>query len=385
MFNRQSTAELREQLLDNPAVAILGARQVGKTTLAKQIVAETPGALYLDLENPQDQARLADPLAYCQANANRLIVLDEVQTQPGLFSVLRGVIDRDPRPGRFILLGSASFKLLRQSQSLAGRMSIVDMSPLLIAEAANTDDALRQLWLRGGFPKAVTARSEATAWTWRDAFVRHFLDADLPALGVNVPSEVLRRFWRMLAHQQGGLFNASQLAASLAVSAPTASRYLEHLVDSLMVNKLEPYFVNVGKRLVKAPKVYVRDSGLLHYLLGIRSQDDLLSHPVAGASWEGFIIEQLQAHKPKGSQLYFYRTTAGAELDAVIDTGAERIGFEIKLSSAPKVSKGFWHACDDVGVSRAYVVAPVANGWPMAAKVEVISPFQIPSVCQINS
>lgn len=380
MFSRIAQTQLHEHLSWSPAVAILGPRQVGKTTLARTLLTEHLHSVYLDLENPQDRARLGEGPLFLQAHAESLVILDEVQNAPEIFSVLRGEIDRVRRPGRFVLLGSASFELLRQSQSLAGRLSIVDMAPLLASEVGSDLDTVQTLWLRGGFPGSFTAPSEASAWAWRDAFIRHLLHTDLPALGLRVDPETLRRFWRMLAHLHGQLFNASAVANSLGVSAPTVTRWLDLMVGALLVRKLEPYHANLGKRLVKSPKVYVRDSGILHSLMGIATRDDLQSHPVMGASWEGFVIDQLCAQLPAGASVSFYRTAAGAELDVVVEAGSRKIGFEVKFSVAPKVTKGFWQSLEDIGVERAYVVAPVADGWPMAQNVDVLSVSQLPQV-----
>lgn len=282
---------------------------------------------------------------------------------------MRGEIDSDHRNGRFLMLGSASFKLLRQLQSLAGRLALVDMAPLLLDEVHREFSDIQTLWLRGGFPPSYTARSNNASWARRDGFMRHFLNTDLPALGINVDPELMRRFWRMVAHLQSQMFNASSIAASLGVSAPTVTRYLDHLTSSLMLRRLEPYHANLGKRLVKSPKIYVRDNGLLHYLLG---------HPSTGASWEGFCIEQICCQLPPGSTVSFYRSVAGAELDLVVQNGSKKIGYEIKFSSAPKVTKGFWLACEDVGVDKAYVVAPVQEGWTLANNVDVVPPLRIP-------
>ena len=380
MFERLAFAEIQQLLSWSPAVALLGARQIGKTTLAKQVAHSFPDAIYLDLETPQARARLLNPELFFQANRQRLIVLDEVQHMPEIFSVLRGEIDHDRRNGRFLILGSASFQLLQQSQSLAGRLTLVDMAPLLLSEVYTDFPSIQNHWLRGGFPNSFSAPSDAASWRWRDSFVRHFLDTDLPALGIQVNPELMRRFWRMTAHLHGQLFNASSIAASLGLSAPTIARYLDHLVQSLMLRKLEPFHANLGKRLVKSPKIYVRDSGLLHYLLGIREVNDLLGNPQTGASWEGFCIEQICNHAPLGSQVSFYRTAAGAELDVVVETGQQRLGFEVKFSSVTKVTKGFWQACDDVNVDAAYVLAPVQETWSMTDTVHVISPVQLPTL-----
>ena len=384
MFKRLAAHRIEQALSWSPAVALLGPRQVGKSTLARAVARQHPDALVLDLERAQSRERLAHPEAFFTANRQRFVVLDEVQYMPELFRELRGEIDADRRPGRFLLLGSASFALLRQSESLAGRLAVVDMAPLLVAEAALRFAQVQSLWLRGGFPDSFSAPAESASRAWRESFIRHLLATDLPALGIKVDPELLRRFWRMAAHLHGQLFNASSIAGSLGVSQPTVARWLDHLTQALLLRRLEPYHANLGKRLVKAPKVYVRDSGLLHSLLGIREVNDLLGHPSTGASWEGFCIEQVCGLLPPDVQVSFYRTAVGAELDLVVERGSRKIGFEIKFSSAPKVAKGFWQACQDVGVAQAYVVAPVEEGWPMksqvACPVEVVGPMGLQAV-----
>lgn len=392
MLKRKLAPQLDNRLRMQPAVAILGPRQVGKTTLAREIATATPDAIFLDLEREADRARLARADLFFPRHRDQLVVLDEVQTLPDLFAKLRPEIDADRRPGRFLLLGSASGALLRQSaESLAGRIAYLELTPFLLEElgpttlansTANlaTDLAARatSLWLRGGFPRSFLAGDEAESLAWRIDFIETFLARDLPQLGITIPAETLRRFWRMCAHLHGQLFNASQLGAALGgIAHTTVGRYLDLLVDALMLRRLPPYLVNVGKRLVKSPKVYLRDSGILHALHGIHSLDDLSGHPVAGQSWEGFVIEQILALLPPLTTAGFYRTAAGAELDLVIEHEGRRIGFEIKLSTAPKVSKGFWNACDDIGVSRAYVVAPVLDAYPLAENVEVVSPMML--------
>ncbi len=378
MFERLAATKIAEHLSWSPAVAILGPRQVGKTTLAQTFASDPKSAMYLDLDSASARARLTNPEAFFAANRHRLVVLDEIQNQPELLQELRGEIDQDRRPGRFLILGSASFKLLKQSQSLAGRLSLVDLSPLLASEAAPRFADLQTLWLRGGFPNSLLAPSDAASWDWRDAFIRHFLNTDLAQLGINVEPELMRRFWRMLAHQHGQLFNASSIAMSLGVAASTTTRYLDHLCNALVVRRLEPHHINIGKRLVKTPKVYVRDSGLLHSLLGIHEVNDLLGHPSTGASWEGLVIEQIAGHLPVGAQLSFYRTAAGAEMDVVVELGQKRMGFEVKFSSAPKVSKGFWQAKADLQLTHTHVVAPVQEGWPLQDDVSVIPVSEIP-------
>jgi len=385
MLNRKLLSLLIRRLQQQPAVTLLGPRQVGKTTLARELAAQTPGALFLDLEREADRARLERADLFFPRHRDQLVVLDEVQALPGLFAKLRPEIDAARHPGRFLLLGSASGPLLRQSaESLAGRVAYLELTPFLLDEMVATGDATEQaarLWLRGGFPRSFLAADDAESIDWRRDFIETFLARDLPQLGITIPAETLRRFWRMCAHLHGQLFNASQLGAALGgIAHTTVGRHLDLLVDALMLRRLPPYLANVGKRLVKAPKVYVRDSGILHALLGIQTLDDLGGHPIAGMSWEGFIIEQILAAVPPLATFGFYRTAAGAELDLIVELEGQRIGFEIKLSSAPTVTRGFWNACDDLGLTRAYVVAPVLDSYPLAANVEVISPFMLGSV-----
>ena len=375
MIERQLRSLIERRLLQFPAVALLGPRQVGKTTLAKAIAAQHSQAMVLDLERESDRAALQQPELFFSAHRDRLLVLDEVQLTPQLFAALRPEIDADRRAGRFLLLGSASGDLLRQSgESLAGRVSYLELTPLLAAEVPVADLAgLQSLWLRGGFPLSYLAPDEDASYAWRQDFIRTFLQRDLPGMGVRVPAETLRRFWQMLGHLQGQLFNASQLGMSLGgASHTTATRYLDVLVDTMMVRRLQPHLANVGKRLVKSPKVYLRDSGVLHALLGLATVQDLQGHPIAGASWEGFVVEQVAAALPPDAQLGFYRTAAGAELDLVIERGTRKLGVGIKFSSAPKPTKGFWQALQDLQIDRAYVIAPVLRRYPLAEGVEVV-------------
>ena len=375
MTERQLQATIERCLLQTPAVVLLGPRQVGKTTLARAIAAGHPNAMMLDLERESDRAALDQPELFFPAHRDRLLVLDEIQLMPRLFAALRPEIDADRRMGRFLLLGSASADLLRQSgESLAGRVSYLELTPLLAAELPRVDLAgLQSHWLRGGFPLSYLAPDESASYTWRQDFIRTFLQRDLPGMGVRVPAETLRRFWQMLAHLQGQLFNASQLGMSLGgASHTTATRYLEVLVDTMMVRRLQPYLANVGKRLVKSPKVYLRDSGVLHALLGIATVQELQGHPIAGASWEGFVVEQVAAALPHDAQLSFYRTAAGTELDLVIERASRKVGVEIKFASAPKPTKGFWQALQDLQIDRAYVIAPVPRRYPLADRVDVV-------------
>ena len=370
MIRRRAEQRVLRGLSEAPAVALLGPRQVGKTTLARAIADQVPRSVYLDLEDRGHAARLAEPTLYLEQQAERLVILDEIQRMPGLFEVLRGQIDRRRREGRrtnqFLLLGSASQTLLRQSaESLAGRV-IYDELPVLDALEAPADRD--RLWIRGGFPDPFLAESDEAAARWRLSFIRTYLERDIPQFGVRVPAETLRRFWTMLAHRQGGLLNSSRLAASMDVSAPAIKRYVDLLVDLMLVRRLPPYFANVGKRLVKAPKVYIRDSGVLHTLLGLATLDDVLSHPVVGRSWEGFAIENLIAAAPFGTVPWFYRTRAGAEIDLLLQLPDQSLwAIEIKRTAAPRTSRGFELAANDLDAARRLVVYSGAEEFPLSA------------------
>ena len=358
-------------------MVLLGPRQVGKTTLAKRLAEEESPALYLDLESPSDLAKLADPELYLQAKLDQLVILDEIHRTPHLFNVLRGLIDEARRQGRraglYLLLGSASLELLLQSgESLAGRVSFLELGPLNLLEVAAIPGGQEQLWLRGGFPDSFLASGESQSLRWRQDFIRTYLERDIPQFGPRIPSETLRRFWTMLAHQQAAPFNASQLARSLGVDSKTVSRYLDLLVDLLLVRRLPVWRANVGKRLVKRPKAYVRDSGLVHALLGIREMDALLSHPVVGASWEGFVIEQLLLGHDNPLEGYYYRTAGGAEVDLLMHFADGALwAVEIKRSLSPKPTRGFHEACRDLQPERRCVVYPGTESYPLGEEVEV--------------
>jgi predicted AAA+ superfamily ATPase len=377
MILRRALSTVQEALNRQAAVALLGPRQVGKTTLA-HTVAEQTGALYLDLEAREDREKLSDPALFLRAYEDRLVILDEIHRVPELFQALRGLIDQGRRHGRrhgrFLMLGSASVDLLRQSgESLAGRIAYVEMGPLDVLEVGQREAERQALWLRGGFPDSFLARSDGESLMLREDFIRTYLERDVPQFGPRIPAETLERFWTMLAHGQGTLLNASRLAAGLSVKAPTVTRYVDLLADLLLVRRLPPFHANTGKRLVKSPKTYVRDSGILHALLGIKDHNALAGHPVVGASWEGFVIENLLAVAPERTLATFYRTSAGAEVDLVLDLPkGERWAIEIKRGLTAKPEKGFYLACEDLQPARRFVVYSGDIRYPITADVEAI-------------
>lgn len=381
MIARNSQVEIIELLEEFPAVSILGPRQVGKTTLAEEIALSlSPEPIYLDLESPIDQAKLNDPEAYFELHKGKLIILDEIQRVPELFAVLRGVIDRRRRKGfrtaQFLILGSASLDLLKQSsESLAGRIAYKELTGLTALEVNSlSQTSIDMLWLKGGFPDSFLAKTESASFRWRQNFISTYLERDIPQLGTRIPAVTLRRLWTMLAHHQGGQLNTAQLGASLGITIPTVKRYIELLEDLFLVRTILPWSGNVGKRLVKTPKVYIRDSGLTHALLNLTTQDDLLGHPIVGASWEGFVIENIIACLPQGLTFWFYRTSAGAEIDLVIEiNNQERYAIEIKRSLSPTVSKGFYLGCEDIKATKRYVVYPGKESYPSAEGVKTIS------------
>ena len=361
-----------------PVVAIVGSRQAGKTTLAAAIARRRKGhSVRLDLESPRDRAKLVDPEAFLASHARDLVVLDEIQRMPGLFEVLRSVVDADRRPGRFLVLGSASPALLAQtSESLAGRIAYVDLPPISLLEFDPQGGMARRrdrLWVRGGYPKSLLASSDEESLEWRHEFVRTYLERDLPQLGVRVPAEQLRRFWMMLAHWHGQVWNASRIASSLGVTVQTTQRWLDLLVDACLVRRLEPWHANLGKRLVKSPKVYVRDSGVLHALLGVTDRDRLFGHPSAGASFEGFVVEQAVSRLGRLADATYYRTQTGVEMDLILSVpGRCRIGIEVKLSTAPKIGRGTREAVKDTGCDAVYCVFPSGDPFPMGGGVEAL-------------
>lgn len=374
-IERRLREPVRERLEQFPAVALLGPRQVGKTSLALELGRLMP-SVYLDLEATADRAKLADPSLYLSALADRLVILDEVQRMPELFATLRGLIDagrrQGQRSGRFLLLGSASVELIRQaSESLAGRIAYLELAGLTVLELPRHQ--VETLWIRGGFPDSFLAMGDRASALWRENFIRTYLERDIPQLGPRIPAETLRRFWVMLAHHQGGLLNAAELGRSLGVDGKTVARYLDLLVDLLLVRRLQPLHANGVKRLVKSAKVYVRDSGLLHTLLGLNDRDAVYGHPVVGGSWEGFVVETLLSIAPERCAAWFYRTAAGAEMDLVLDLpGGQRWAIEVKRGLAPKLGKGFHQARIDLAPDRTFVVIPAEEGYPLGGGVEAI-------------
>jgi uncharacterized protein len=376
MYNRLLAPILQDELSFSPAVALLGPRQVGKTTLALAVAQSRPH-VYLDLESERDQHKLAQPELYLQSHLDKLVIVDEVHRAPGLFPVLRGLIDQARREGRdagrYLLLGSASLDVLKQSgETLAGRIAYLDLSALNVQEVgAGAQDTL---WLRGGFPASFQAPSDERSLRWRANFIRTYLERDIPQFGPRIAAETLRRFWTMLAHHQGGLLNVAHLARNLGVDAKTAGGYIDLLCDLLLVRRLQPWHANVGKRLVKSPKVYVRDSGLLHALLNIQNTEQLLSHMVVGASWEGHCIENLLSCAPQGVTPYFYRSSGGAEIDLLLALpNSDLWAVEFKRSISPKPERGFYSACEDIKPQRKWVVYPGQEAYPLAHDVQAIS------------
>ena len=377
MIKRALEPAIRTLLSRFPAVVILGPRQVGKTTLALSLAKELgEHALYLDLELPSVRGKLSDPELYLGQHEDRLVILDEIHRVPGIFQILRSLIDKRRRKGnrsrQFLLLGSASIDLLQQSaESLAGRIAYQELKPFSVTEVAGTGD---RLWVRGGFPDSFLADSDENSFAWRTAFVQTYLERDVPSLGPRIPAETLRRYWQMLAHNQGQMLNAAQLANGLGVSGHTVARYLDIMVDLLLVRRLPPWASNAKKRLVRTPKVFVRDSGLVHALLGIQDKEELLGHPVVGASWEGMLIENILGALPASARTSFYRTSAGAEIDLVIEFGTkDRWAIEVKRSVAdPSPSKGFYIGSEDIKATRRIVLYPGKERYKLDPKTEVM-------------
>ncbi len=383
MIKRKIYLKVIQGLARQAAVALIGPRQVGKTTLALDI-AKDRKSIYLDLEAIEDREKLRNPVLFLTKNEDKLIILDEIHRMPEIFQVLRGLIDQGRRKGlrtgRFLILGSASIELLRQSgESLAGRIEYIDMEPLNVLEISHHKPFdTTTLWVRGGFPDSFLAENDENSYIYRRNFIRTYLERDVPQFGLRIPAETLERLWIMLAHSQGQLLNASSLAASLSVSAPTVSSYIDLLADLLLVRRLSPLFTNTKKRLVKAPRVYVRDSGITHALLGLADYNQLSGHPVFGASWEGFVIENLLSIAPMQTKASYYRTSAGAEVDLILELpGGKKWAIEIKSGLTPKLEKGFYNAIEDIEPDRSFVVYAGSDRYPITEETDAINLFEL--------
>jgi predicted AAA+ superfamily ATPase len=373
------TASIEQKLENMPGVVILGPRQCGKSTLAKAIISEIRGAVYLDLERASDVSKLRDPEAFFSLNSDKLICLDEIQRVPELFPVLRSIMDENRKNGQFIILGSASPDLIKQSsETLAGRISYFELTPFLLKEVSEDHDLrpLRKLWLRGGFPRSFLASNEKESFEWRIDFIRTFLERDIPQLGFRTPAKTLERFWSICAHLHGQLLNSSKLGESMGVSHHSVRSYVDMLEQSFVLRVLRPYESNLKKRLIKSPKIYIRDSGILHALLGIETHNDLLGHPVYGASWEGLVIENILSLLPNW-KASFYRTSSGSEIDLIIEKGNKCVAIECKGSTSPNLNRGFWIAVSELKFREVWVVAPVKEAYPIEKGIMVAPPHQL--------
>jgi len=381
MIDRKIYPFLKEALARQAAVVLLGPRQVGKTTLAQELGKEE-SSIYLDLEWPEDRQKLENPGLFFGKHEDILVILDEIHRVPEIFQPLRTIIDQGRRKnkgtGRFLLLGSASLELLNQSgESLAGRVEYVDLPPLNCLEIKEDENELNQLWLRGGFPDSFLAKNEKNSLAYRMSFIRTYLEREIPQFGSRIASQILERFWTMLAHSQGSIINASQLSRSLMLSAKTVTSYVDLFTDLLLVRKIPPYYANIKKRMVKSPKVYIRDSGLLHGLLGIRDFENLLGHPIIGNSWEGFVLENLINCSPVGTKSSFYRTSGGAEVDLVLELPGKQAPwvFEVKHGTMGKLNKGFYYAVEDIAPEKSFVVHKGKDSFPIDQQTEALSLF----------
>jgi len=362
---------LQEYLSIFPAVGLLGPRQVGKTTLVKNLKLEKE-SLYLDLEKASDRAKLVDPELFLKAHADKTVILDEIQLMPELFAELRSLIDEQREPGRFILLGSASPDLIRKSaDSLAGRIGYLELTPFYLGEVET--DELEKLWIRGGFPLSFLAKSDRESQLWRQNFIKTYLERDLAQIGLSTDPRLVERFWMMLANAQGGIWNAESFAKALGITRPTVNRYLEFLEGSFMVRVLAPFHQNIKKRLVKSPKVFIRDAGLLHSLTGVTSMDSLINQLLVGPSWEGFVIEQIIATLREEYEYYFYRTHQGAECDLLlVKNGVVKTAIEIKNTLSPKLSKGMQISMEDTGAEKGVIICRISDGYPLSEKVRAV-------------
>jgi predicted AAA+ superfamily ATPase len=369
--NIRKSVEINRRVF--PVTAILGSRQCGKSTFVKMLASQIPSMVYVDLQNVADINKLTDPRLFFKANEQSVVCLDEIQQLPYLFNDLRSIIDEYRTNGRFIILGSASPNLIQKSaETLAGRIGFVELTPFLISELTNTQTAfiLSKYWFRGAFPDSYLALGDEESMLWRENFIRTYIERDLPQLGIQLPALQLRRLLTMFSHTQGQLFNSNKLAESMGVTHPTIRRYLDLFEQTYIVRTLQPYLPNIKKRLIKSPKVYVRDSGILHQLLQINSFDQLMGNPIFGSSWEGIVIENI-ASEMNEWQPFFYRTAMGDEIDLVLVKGDKKIAIECKTSSAPNLTKGFWNAVDDVAPEHTFVVVPINESYPIKENVTV--------------
>jgi predicted AAA+ superfamily ATPase len=375
LVERQARTSIERYTEYFPVTAILGPRQCGKTTLAKMWMKGRKNTLYLDLELPSDAAKLSSPEDFLRAHRGELVCLDEIQRAPGIFQILRALSDESGQPGQFLILGSASPDLLRQSsETLAGRIGFIELTPFTEMEVESENG--ERLWIRGGFPRSFLAPSDRTSGTWLENFIQTFLERDIPQLGIRVPSVTLRQFWEMCAHLHGDLWNHEKVASSLGVTGKTVRHYLDILEHAFMLRRLPGFQANVKKRIVKSPRVYLRDTGILHRLLRISSLDELAGHPIRGNSWEGYVLEQIAAAIPD-AELFFYRTSAGAEIDLVIRKGPKIIAVEMKATSAPKLARGFWSAREDIKPDFTWIAAQVKDPYSIEKSIVVASPFII--------
>ncbi len=375
MYNRYAAKDLLELLEEFPAIAIVGPRQVGKTTLAKWLISELKkDCIYLDLENPRDELKLQDPILFFENNMDKCIILDEIQRKKELFPILRSVIDENRVPARFILLGSASPDLIRDSsESLAGRIFYQELTPFHLVELNENFD-LNQLFLRGGFPSSLFSKSDAMSFKWRESFVQTYVERDLPLLGLQLDPIEARRILKILSNLNGQLLNYAFIAKSLGLTAPTIKRYVRFLEQAFIIDVLEPYSGNITKRLTKAPKVYIKDCGIANYMLGIQNFNDLLGHPKVGDLWEGFVLQQIKAILPSNIDLCFYRSHNGAEIDFILSfPNNKKIGIEVKFSSVPKLTRGTYEVMSDLNLSHVFVVAPNTNNFMINKDIEVVN------------
>ncbi len=371
-IKRMKEEKLHSALSRSPAVAILGPRQSGKSTTAKMLLKDIP-SVYLDLQDRVDRNKLLEPELFFDRYRDKLICLDEIQLLPEFFSTLRSEIDKDRRPGRFLILGSASRDLIRQStESLAGRIAYIDLTPFILKEVTGTS-TWSDIWLRGGFPESVLAQNDADSFDWRLDFIRTFMERDIPNLGFNIPVPIIERLWMLLAHYHGQTVNYHKLSTSADISIPTLKKYLAILEQTYMVRLLPPAETNLKKRLIKSPKIYLRDSGILHALLDIEAYDYLLANPIAGMSWEGFVIENILTEYDRWKPS-FVRTSNGAEIDLILERAGQRHLFEFKLSKAPKLSRGFYELIESMNPKSAWIIAPVEEPYEIKKGVYVCPP-----------